>query len=377
MKLPRSGNLRLFSLLCACCVLIPVAFGIAVAMRAPAPTARDQRAVPPHTLAPQAIAEPGLPAAPDSLASIQTAAAKIASPPARKDHLLYFRTNAMGDKYGKLTAVPLNALNQPALDQIRYASDLDCDRVHFAAGHGVCLTSDRGVFTTYSAVLFDGQMRPGVRLPLNGIPSRARVSPSGHLAAMTVFLAGQSYAALSFSTQTTILDTVRGEVLIPDLETLSVSRDGAPFRSPDFNFWGVTFAHDENRFFATLWSRGKAYLIEGDLANRTARVIYNDVECPSLSPDNTRIAFKRRRGSSGADWHIYILDLKTLTERASGEVRSVDDQMEWLDNEHVLYALSRSENGSGASTDIWVVPVAPGGTPHQLLRGAFSPAADQ
>lgn len=73
-------------------------------------------------------------------------------------------------------------------------------------------------------------------------------------------------------------------------------------------------------------------------------------------------------------WRIHLLDLKTLTEIALSEARSVDDQMEWLDNEQVLYALSENEKGSSVSTDIWVLPVSPEGTPRVLLRGAFSPA---
>jgi hypothetical protein len=38
-----------------------------------------------------------------------------------------------------------------------------------------------------------------------------------------------------FSTRTTIVDTVKGEVL-GDLEEFKISRDGKPFASVDFNF---------------------------------------------------------------------------------------------------------------------------------------------
>ena len=69
-----------------------------------------------------------------------------------------------------------------------------------------------------------------------------------------------------------------------------------------------------------------------------------------------------------------MLDLKSDEETPLGENRSVDDQVEWLDNEHILYALSESEKGSSASTDIWSMPAIAGGTPELLLKGGFSPA---
>lgn len=267
-----------------------------------------------------------------------------------------------------------------SLDQLRYSADLSCDRVHFAGGKGVCLASDRGMFTTYYAVMFDESLQRGWSIQLNGVPSRVRVSPSGRRAAITVFLSGHSYTSLQFATQTTIVDVASGEVLA-DLEKFSVSRDGALFQSQDFNFWGVTFTHDENSFYATLWSKGKTYLVECDFAKRSAKVVYENVECASLSPDNARIAYKERRmqpiGSRGLmaiTWRFCLLDLSTMTKTELGETRSVDDQVEWLDNDHILYAVSQNEKGSSASTDIWSLPTSPNGSPEILLKGGFSPA---
>jgi hypothetical protein len=371
----RKQSVLLFAGLCALCVLASVVYGVIIARKArPVPEVAASTSKPPAELAPetpQAMAS--TPKPPSSTVvhakqAVVPAAIKSTPPVKPAAPLLYFRANQLGDQYGKLSVASADAP-----DQRKYAPDLYCDRVYFSHGIGICLTSNRGVFTTYSAVRFGEDLKRGWSIPLNGEPSRTRVSPSGRLASITVFVSGHSYTALNFSTKTMILDTAKGDILA-DLETLSVSRDGTAWQSADFNFWGVTFQQNENRFYATLWSKGKTYLVDCDLIHRTAQVIHEDVECPSLSPDNTRIAFKRRTGSPRALWRIYALDLKTMVETQLGEPRNVDDQVEWLDNSHILYALSQNEKGGSASSDIWELPATPDGTPSILLKGGFSPA---
>jgi hypothetical protein len=398
-------RLHLFLALCAICVLTTLLFGLAVVRRSrvsrvasfgvkPKPTTPNLKIPAGYAEAP-ASADHSNSASPSEEPTRSTpekalrAVAKdipAASASKRKPraNLLYFRTDASADILGKLAVTSLDAL-----DKMNYSSELSCARVHFSGGTGVCLTRE-GVangerrepdalaflfglssFTGYSAVVFDSQLRSVARnIKLNGLPSRVRVSPSGRLAGVTVFLSGQSYAALKFSTQTTIIDVGSGKVLA-DVETFSVTRNGQAFKSRDFNFWGVTFSHDENIFYATLWSTGKTYLVRCDLAKHAAEVIYEWVECPSLSPDNTRIAFKKRIGFVGgpAIWRISLLDLRTLTATPLGETRSVDDQVEWLDNDHILYALSESDK-----RNIWALPLDPNGSPRLWLAGASSPA---
>ena len=53
-----------------------------------------------------------------------------------------------------------------------------------------------------------------------------------------------------------------------------------------------------------------------------------------------RLVFKSRTTERGRFvWRLHVLDLKTGNESVVNESRSVDDQAEWLDGEHVLYAL--------------------------------------
>ena len=257
-------------------------------------------------------------------------------------------------------------------ERTREATPLVCHRVHFAAGHGSCLMVEREFFTTYTAVLFDAAFRPRHRVPLNGIPSRTRVSPDGRHAAITVFVSGHSYADSLFSTETSIVDTDTGALVVANMEELPVVRDGQPFHALDFNFWGVTFASDGDRFFATLGTGGMMYLVEGSVADRALHVVTEGIECPALSPDETRVAFKKRMpGSARAHWRPHVLDLETLEETALAETRSVDDQVEWLDDENILYALPK-ETGSPIA-DVWVLPADGTGGPEVFLEQASSP----
>jgi Tol biopolymer transport system component len=203
-------------------------------------------------------------------------------------------------------------------------------------------------------------------LAVTGIPSRARVSPDGRYGAVTLFVSGHAYADPgSFSTQTTLIDLATGS-RIGDLEQFTVFRGSRQVTATDVNYWGVTFGRDSDRFYATLATAGTTYLIEGSVSGRRARVIHENVECPSLSPDGTRIAYKKRTGSGSAPWHLTVLDLATKHETPLADARSVDDQVEWLDDTHVLYAVD------GA---VWAARADGTGEPRRYIARADSPAA--
>ncbi|MGJ5748952.1 hypothetical protein FB563_6519 [Streptomyces puniciscabiei] len=254
----------------------------------------------------------------------------------------------------------------------RTASNLRCARFYAAAGTGICLQSNPGVLRQSNrALLLDADLRTRRTFPLAGTPSRARVSPSGHFAAWTVFVSGESYASAFFSTRTSILDT-RTMRLTPSLETFSIIKDGRPYHASDINFWGVTFSADDDTFYATLNTAGKTYLVRGSLSRRTVTTLVENVECPSLSPDGTRVAFKKRVLSRTDLWHEYVLDLRTLHETPLAERHSVDDQATWLDNRTVAYALPA--NGKVGGSDLWSVPADGTGTPRLLIADASSPA---
>ena len=305
-------------------------------------------------------------------ATVSAAASDIHSDPdairniSSVPHLL-FRSTSVKRGFGQIGLVPLEAIGSPAA-----FTDLHCERVHFAAGRGICLASERSATPSYRLELFDGDYRVNHTVPLGGMPSRARISPDGERAAMTYFVSGDSYAAAGLSTRTHIVDLQRPSEMT-NLESFAVTREGVPFKSVDFNFWGVTFARERDTFYATLASGGAKYLIAGNAAARTARVLRDGVECPSLSPDNRRIAFKRLERGITMSWRIAVLDLDTGEEVVLSESRSVDDQVEWLDNDTIIYALPDTPL-AGTTMNLWAVNADGKGAPRLLLADAESPA---
>jgi len=113
--------------------------------------------------------------------------------------------------------------------------------------------------------------------------------------------------------------------------------------------------------------------VAGQLSTRTLTAIHGDVECPSLSPDKTRIAYKKHGSLPAGSWRLAVLDLSSGQETQLAEERSVDDQVEWFDNGSILYGLPRAGE-STASSDIWMVPADGSGAPRILVPDAWSPA---
>jgi hypothetical protein len=282
---------------------------------------------------------------------------------------LLFRQTRRGDTYGKLAFMHLNYMEAPAV-----VANLRCDRLHFAASRGVCLSARRGVFTTYEAIIFDSSFQALHIIPLRGIPSRVRVSADGRMAAMTVFVSGHSYTATGFSTHTSIIDLQTGGFIARDLEMFTVWRAGERFHTIDSNVWGVTFRRNNHHFYATLASGGHTYLIEGDPLTQTAWVRRGDIECPALSPDDTRVAFKKRQSGTWGPvtWRLAVLQLATEHEWLLNETRNVDDQAEWLDDATVLYTLPDHTSRS-AAMHTWAVPADGGGKPRLFAAHAYSP----
>ncbi|MFF5204582.1 hypothetical protein [Streptosporangium sp. NPDC000396] len=262
---------------------------------------------------------------------------------------------------GRVAAVPLGNTSAAPV-----AGGPVCNRFSTAGGTSICLVAQPGAVATTHAMILDRSMKETRRIKLAGIPNRARMSQSGRMASWTVFVTGDSYSEGGFSTWTGILDTRTGYA-VTNIEDIPLTLNGRRYHAPDVNYWGVTFAADDNRFYATVATRGKTYLVEGDYGRWQARTLRENAECPSLSPDGTRLVFKKRV-SADPDrmWRLHLLDLATMKETPLAESASVDDQVAWLDERTVMYA---------KGPDVWSVPADGSGAPALLVRGASSPVA--
>lgn len=356
-----------FGVVCLVCLLVPTLYVLRKNARSTvSPPAAAPGAIPAPPVDDAIVVEPAPPAAatPPGEPGRPTPGAPASGPSAGNPVRFLYRNTALGPDYGALAV-------RSATGAVAYRRALPCERVHFAGGIGVCLTADRGFLTTYAALVFDEAFEVRHRIDLAGGGSRVRVAPDGKRAAITVFVSGHSYADASFSTATTLIDTGTGATMA-NLEEFTTIRDASPWKEQDFNFWGVTFARDGNAFYATLSTGGRTFLVRGDVQQRRMEVVREGVECPSLSPDGSRIAFKKVVDRPYRHWIIAVLDLATMQERVLTESRNVDDQVDWLDDDRVLYGLPESEMASSAVVNTWVLDRRGSGEPRLLLRDAAS-----
>ena len=275
------------------------------------------------------------------------------------------RSTEPGPSYGHVALVPLSDPDGP-----RAVLDLACERVSAVDSGAVCLQEVPGLVTAYRAVFLNGDLAEVGSQELGGIPSRARVSSGGSYAATTVFVSGHSYADAQFSTETVVTETA-GLVSHGDLESWTTLRDGVPVTAEDRNFWGVSFVGDGPAFYATMGTGGERFLVRGDVTTRTLTVEEQDGACPSVSADEATIVLKEQDPESRND-HFVALDVGTGARTPLAEGRLVDDQVAWLDDERVLYAVGKGV-ASSVDFDVWAADVE-GGEPVLLVPDASSPS---
>lgn len=279
---------------------------------------------------------------------------------------IVFRHTGLDNEYGVVAIVPLD---DPG--GARAFTGVACDRVAARSGGASCLVTDPGVVTSYEVQEFDPDWQQVASSPLPGVPSRTRLSPDGTLVATTVFVGGHSYMSTGFSTATEVHEFGGGERW-GNLEKFELTLGGRSVNPTDRNVWGVTFV-DDVTFYATVATGDRTWLVQGDLTERTLTSVSPDAECPSLSPDGSRVAFKVDVDPGRpVVWQVAVQDLAT-GERvllAKGP-RGLDDQVEWLDDDTLLYGMPRQDEPG--VTDVWSVDAAADAAPVLFIEQAWSP----
>lgn len=275
---------------------------------------------------------------------------------------LIFRTLEPHDAHGRVAMLAL----RPG-ENTRYISNLSCARVHYARGSGVCLVQEQSNDRAeYAAYVFDRRFSRQARIVLRGIPTRARVSPDGRRASITTYAEEESPAGERLATESIIIDVRSGRVLA-DVRDFQIDHDRLPPLTGPIDVSSVAFEPDGDRFFATISTATERHLVAGSVDAHRLTSIRSGVANEALSPDGRHLIIKRLIGERGF-WQLAVIDLHTWAERDLNQgSRSVDDQVEWLDNDHVIY-----HDVSGETTAIWMLPIDGTNGPEVLVSGAFS-----
>lgn len=280
------------------------------------------------------------------------------------DIALAFINRVPGDEYGLVGYI------DPAGE--RHITELECTRLDLNEAVGICLSATAGLGGTGRGLLLDPGLNPTLRFNVNR-PDRAATSPDGAVVAWTGFSLGHSYLNPGeFATTTQLISVERslGVNLQDDFVTYD---DGLVVQDISINFWGVTFV-DSDRFYATMGTASGTVIVEGRASNSRMDVVFEDATCPEVSPDGRTIVAKERRGDF---MQVVAIDVATGDRRDLGEIRSVEDQVEWADDDTILYALPNPDEGTNSQPvfDVWALDIAPGSTPRMIIPFADSPAA--
>ena len=111
------------------------------------------------------------------------------------------------------------------------------------------------------------------------------------------------------------------------------------------------------------------------VARDRSTTMRTDAECPSLSPDGTRWPTRSAATAARGDWRLAVLDLATGKETQLAETRSVDDQVEWLDDDRILYGLPGEGTRPPSPTSGWSTPTAPANPRSSSRRPGHPPSS--
>jgi dipeptidyl aminopeptidase/acylaminoacyl peptidase len=274
---------------------------------------------------------------------------------------IIFRALAPREAYGRLAYMGLAPGAKPRL------APLSCVRMHYAGGRGLCATQEtRDVDMLNVAYVFDRTLQRGPRVELDGIATRLRVAPDGRLGAITTYAEEETPEGERLATRTRIVNMRTAQVMT-DLREFRIENLNLPPISGPIDFASVAFERDGDRFFATLSTGTERYLVAGSVSERRVSTIRTGVSSEALSPDGRRLAVKRLLPTRGY-WQLAVIDLTTWQERDLQQgPRSVDDQVEWLDDGHVMY-----HDVDGESTALWVLPIDGINPPSVLIKDAYS-----
>ena len=243
---------------------------------------------------------------------------------------------------------------------------MSCERVYAVASAGICIARKQSLTASYEARILGPDLRVRHTVKLAGVPSRARVSPTAAMARRPRSSAGtRTPEPGQFSTETALYDMRRGR-RIADVERFAVHGRRPPHRRRRREPVGrhvrrarlgplLRDACDPRRHAPRRGQRARA---PGACDPRQRRV-----PVAVAGRHAHRLQEARRQGPGGLA--LPRARPRTGRETPLAEERPIDDQLEWLDDDNLLY------RAAGTS---WTVRADGSGTAREYLAAADSPA---
>ena len=270
-----------------------------------------------------------------------------------------------GDNYGTVGYIDRAGARQ--------STELTCERLDLNANGGLCLDGANGIGGGGRGLVLDPSLNPVLRFGIN-LPSRAAASPDGEVVAWTGFSLGHDYLNPGeFATTTQLVEVERGIGVNVETAFTTFAADGEVINDDERNFWGVTFI-DSDQFYATIGVGEETSIVRGSISTSILTVVHENATCPEVSPDGGTIVVKER--TEGDFFQLVAIDVETGERRNLPEARSVEDQVEFLDNNTIIYGLPNTAEGTEAQPawDVWSLDLN-GGAPQLIIPFADSPAA--
>jgi hypothetical protein len=270
-------------------------------------------------------------------------------------HLLFTTSDTRGGRLGVASL---------AKGHDHVVTGLDCQRVAFSDGRGVCLAAAHTSTAEGTGLVLNPQLHVVRIFAFAGSPVSVAVRGDGLVAAFTTSgKPDNDTRGQPAPTATTFIDLQTGRP-VTELASFTLLRHG---RKWNVYGWYSNVTFDErspDRFYAELVTpSNKAFLVRGSFTSRTLTVVRAGVGSPALSPDGTHLAYV----PSGTS-RLWVLNLRTGHSRPVTRRRTVEGQPAWLNGRHLIYAAK-----DGAHDSLWTVSPA-GSRPSPFLAHATSPA---
>jgi hypothetical protein len=270
-------------------------------------------------------------------------------------HLLFNTSDTRGGRLGVASL---------AKGHDHVVTGLDCQRVAFSGGRGVCLVTAHSATAEATGLILDSQLHVVRVFRFAGVPFSIAVRGDGLVAAFTTSgKPDNDTVGQPPPTATTFIDLQTGKP-IAALSSYTLLRHG---RRSSLTGWYSNVTFDErspDRFYAELMTQSnEAFLVRGSFTSRTLTVVRAGVESPALSPNGTRLAYV----PSGTS-RLAVLSLHTGRSKTVAQRRKVEGQPAWLNGRHLIYAAQ-----DGAHDSLWTISPA-GSRPSPFLAHATSPA---